>query len=106
MFTFNTLTAWIDTRPIQIASENRPLISLQILGFPNYLPTSCRTSIVMQATNHYPRVSPGALPLTKSPRILGTRLRNNLRRALLIVLLPNYEGEAFSKNIQAISRLQ
>ena len=24
MFTFSTLTAWIDPRPIQLASENRP----------------------------------------------------------------------------------
>ena len=56
-------------------------ISLQILGLPNYLPTSCRTATVTQAANQKyssQSVIPESLrALTrwpKSPRTLGTRL--------------------------------
>ena len=52
-------------------------ISLQILGFPNYLPTSwgtrvglpllCKRLIQKIVNGHYPRVFPGAHPLNKKP---------------------------------------
>ena len=54
-------------------------MSLQILGFPNHSPTSCRTAIVMQATNqnivqvHYPGVSPGAHPADRKAQGLWVR---------------------------------